>query len=257
MKGFYRLLNYEFSRMFPAAVLTSLGAALCPLLFIYIAVKDYNKYSVHERFETVYASSGAFYIFLIMLLILCGLFVKNIYTAYMGSKSIYTFLMLPVRREAYYWSKWTALLICLLMLLAATLLGVFAGYGIYAAKVGSYEEGRFLMNNGLFLAFVRSELLRLLFPIGISGLISTASMGLAFISGLYYGVLCERSKRYPHFMLLIVLVLLKVYVLSERLDDRPGELSVMELYVTSGMFFVLSVIFIWHGIRLVKRGSIA
>lgn len=74
MKGFYRLLNHEFAAWSRAIVLLSIGVLGSPLLLLHFATKDYASYTVHERYETVYMSSGSAIVFLVYVLALCAFF---------------------------------------------------------------------------------------------------------------------------------------------------------------------------------------
>ncbi|XEC96185.1 hypothetical protein AB6A23_06395 [Paenibacillus tarimensis] len=256
MRGYYRLLNHEFSSMLRAVVFLCVGTIVSPLLFLNAAMKGYDRYSVHQRFEDIYASSGCIIVFLIYFAALCVFFLKSIYANYWGSKSIYTYLTLPVKREAVYFSKLSAFSVCMMMLLASQLVSVMLGYSLVTAKVASIHEGEYVMNNGLFLAFIRSDFLRLLLPLSFSGLLSTVSIGIALITGVYYGALCERSKRYWGFIFIVAALAVMINVLGKRTEQSfytPGN----HLYLASAALLVLSGFFVWHSIRLMKKGAIA
>jgi hypothetical protein len=239
------------------SLVISAGAIISPMLFLHAATRTYDKHTVVERFEDIYASSGIIIVFLVLLAILSAFFLKNIYAAYWGSKGIYTYLTLPVKREAYYFSKLLTFTVCLMMLLAAQLLGVMLGYSVAAANIGSIDEGQFLMNNGLFLAFIRSEFLRILLPLSFNGLLSSISIMIALITGLYYGALCERSKRYYGFIFIAAAVVFIINVLNYRMERPVYPDSFTNLYPSSVTLLLLSGLFMWHSISLIKRGAIA
>lgn len=258
MKNFYRLLNVEFGTMLKGTLLLCIGTALIPLLFLYLEVRNYDPFTtVYERFEIIYASSGSAALFLVFLAALYGVFLKTIYAQYWRSKSIYTYLTLPVKREVLYFSKLTAFLVCLLMLLTAQLLSVILGYNLVAEQVGSIQDGQFLMNNGLFLAFIRSEFLRILFPIGFPEMVSSLSIGFALSTGIYYGALCERSKQYGGLVLVMIGFFIIRSVVNERMSVPLHAESYTNWYFTSTLLLLLSGFFMWHSIRLFKRGAIA
>nr|WP_150960325.1 hypothetical protein [Aneurinibacillus sp. XH2] len=257
MKGFYRLLNYEFSTMLRAVLLLCLGTLISPLLFLNTAIRDLSIYSVHERFEDLYVSSGCVIVFLIYLATLFAFFVKSVYANYWGSKSIYTLLTLPVRREAVYFSKLLAFAIGLAILLAVQILSVWLGYGWVASKLKHLNEGQFLMANGLFLAFIRSEFLRILLPMNISGLLSSASLWITVLTGIYYAVLCERSKRYWGYVPVAVAIMVLIYVITHRLAPPTYYGVHHDLYLPSVLLLALSGFFMWHSIRLIQKGAIA
>ncbi|MDF2669760.1 MAG: hypothetical protein K0R67_2066, partial [Paenibacillus sp.] len=77
MKGFYRLLNYEFNHMLKAVLLSCIGVIISPLMLLNLATKE-SRLS-YERFEQIYVSSGCVIVFLIFLAALCAFFLKNFY----------------------------------------------------------------------------------------------------------------------------------------------------------------------------------
>ena len=168
MKGFYRLFNLEFSKWLVFIALSCAAAIVLPPVLLVRQLKSYNEFTVNERFEEAFASSGGIFVFMILLALVCAFFLITVYADYWGGKSVYTYLTLPVKREALYFGKLTAFAACLLLLLASQLIGIRFGYALYAAKVASYGEGRFAMHNGYFLAMIRSDFFRLLLPLGFS-----------------------------------------------------------------------------------------
>jgi len=224
-------------------------------LFTNIAMKDYS--NIYKRFEVIYSSSGCIIIFLIYFAVLCVYLLKSIYTQYWGSKSIYTLLSLPVKREAVYFSKLAAFFIAFLVFFAAQLISVLLSYSIVASKVSRIQEGEYLMNNGLFLAFIRSGFLRIILPLTAESIVSTASIVITIVITVYYGALCERSKRYWGFIFIAASVFLIIFVLNYRMGKPAFYTEYKNLYIYSGVLFSLSGLFLWHSIKLVKTGAIA
>lgn len=257
MKGFYRLLNYECAMMLKAMLFIGLGVVFMPLVLIGQATKDYGTGAIHERYEDIYMFSGSAFSFLIGLALLCIFFVIRQYAGYWGGRSIYTFLTLPIRREALYFSRLTAFIIGLLLLLAAQIIGMRLGYSLMAGRISAYGDGAFLMHNGLFLTFIRSSFQRILLPLGFQELLSTASVIIALTTGIYYGVICERSKRYWNFILLGAAFLIIFNVLSYRMNMMDYLYNFKNMYRQSFMLIGLSAIFIWHSLKLLKKSAIA
>jgi len=254
MKGFYRLLNFEFSTMSRALLILCLGLITTQAFFINLAMKDYV--NIYNRFEVIYSTSGCIIIFLVYFAVLCVYFLKSIYMYYWGSKSIYTLLSLPVKREVVYFSKLAAFFITFLSFFAAQLISVLLSYSIVVSKVTGFEEGKYLMNNGLFLAFIRSGFLRIILPLTTEGIVSTASIAITIIITIYYGALCERSKRYWGFIFIAAAVFLIIHILNYRMSKPVYHLEYKNLYIYSGMLLSLSGFFLWHSIKLVKTGAI-
>lgn len=257
MKGFYRLVNREFAKWLWFIAAVCAAAIVVPLVLLHKELRPYNEYWVNERYEDVYASSGSILLFLVLLALVCAFFLLTIYADYWGSKSIYTYLTLPVGREALYLSKLTVLVTCLLLLLASQLIGIRLGYSLYAAKVASYGDGQFVMHNGYFLAMIRSEFFRLLLPLGVSRLLSTLSLLLAAAVTLYYGALCERSRTYRGIVPIAVSVWTMVDVIGYRLGEVNANSDPTGLYLSSALLLVVSGLLIGHSLRMVRRGAIA
>lgn len=258
MKDLYRLINVEFQAMFKATLIICLCALLIPIFLIRSELKHYHVHAVHERFEDVVASAGSNVIFVILMVVICLWFLVRFYSQYWGSKSIYTMVTLPVRRGTLYFSKIIAFIISLLMLIACYVLSVLWSYQLMAAKVGSFDDPQLVMNNGLFLAFIRSDFLRVLFPLTLEGVVSILSLLILIVTGLYYGALCERSRRYGGYVVIVAACVLVFRWLKMRAAQplNPFYESVPNLYMYSLMMVVMSIFFIWHSIRLIKKGAI-
>ncbi|MFA9556874.1 hypothetical protein ACERII_06205 [Evansella sp. AB-rgal1] len=254
MRGFYRLVNYEVTRMIKVTLCLCIGIILLPIYLLHLSLKDLHPHSVIERFENIYAASGAIIVFLLLLLLLIGYFVVTIYSHYWGSKSIYTYLTLPIKREAFYFSYFIAFMICLLVFFTAKLVSVYWGYSIYVSRIDDITNGEAVMTNGLFLAFIRSEFLRTIFPMTVNGIFSTVSIFLALVTGTLYGVLCERSKRFAGFFFITLSIGIIIYILNYRLSDPIYVYS--NLYITGSLLFILSGYFIWKSVKILKSGSI-
>ncbi|HHV94877.1 MAG TPA: hypothetical protein GXX37_00120 [Clostridiaceae bacterium] len=254
MLKFYKLLNYEVSRNLTKVLIICLGVIISPVVFINNMLSDYS--NLYKRFETIYESSGCIIAFAVCFAAICGICIHSFYSNYTGSKSIYTLMTLPMKREEVYFSKLVSFFIYFLMFIAAQLISVFIAYNIVHYKVAQFDQGRYLMNNGLFLAFVRSGFLRILLPLGVEGIISTTSMFIVIVCSLYYGLICERSKRYWGFVPIAATVFFLIRVITYRLNQGVISWEYVNLYIYSIVFLGLSAFYTWHGIRLVKRGAI-
>lgn len=254
MKGFYRLLQYEFATMFRVALILSIGHIVSTIIFLNITLKDY---SIHkERFEHIYSASGSMIAFVVFLAAFCAYFLKTVYAGYWGSKSVYTFLTLPVKRHSLYYSKMVAFAIGLLMLFTSMYVSVIIGYNLVTAKIGNVNDGALIMHNGLFLAFIRSEFLRLVLPLSFKELLSSFSIVITIMTGCYYGALCERSKRYWGAIFITVAMIIIIIVINHRINGF-NYYNYKDLYLHSAILLGLSGYFVWHSIRLLKKGAIA
>ncbi|MFC4598703.1 hypothetical protein [Cohnella hongkongensis] len=257
MRGFYRLLNFEFAKWLAFIASVCAAAVVAPLLLLQRQLERYSEYSVTERYEDLYVSSGGIVLFLILFALVCAFFLITVYADYWGSKSVYTYLTLPVRREALYFSKVLVFATCLLLLLTAQLVAIRLGYSLYAGKVASYGNGQFVMNNGYFLAMIRSEFFRLLLPLSFSRMLSTLALLLAVSTGLYYLALCERSRKYSGLAFIVAAVWLGIRALGYRLNELNPYSEPTGLYMSNALLLALSGFFVWHSLRLIRRGAIA
>lgn len=253
MRDFYRLYNYEFRYMAPAGILC-LAGLLTPLVLLGNELRGFSQYATPRRFEELLAASGAPLVAGILAGLMCLLFLRSFYSGYTGSKSIYTLLTLPVGRQAMYFSKLLAFAAWLLALAACILLGVTLAYGFTEARMGSMDQ-RYVMENGLFLAFLRSGLLRLLLPLSIHGAISSLALLLLLTTGVYYGVLCERSGAYWGLAAIAAALWLMAHVAWGRMGE-PGFYPALDVRETLAMAG-FSIFFIWHSVSLINRGAIA
>lgn len=256
MRAFYRLLNYELGELLRGMLLLCAALIAASWLLVRNELKHYNSQAVHERFEDVYRASGMPIVFLLCMLVLLVLWAKSIYSAYWGSKSIYTLLTLPVKRAALYWSKLCAFGISLMLLLSSQLAGFVLAYRVMDNKIAGYSEGQFEMSNGLFLAFIRSDFMRLLWSYDPVNLLSTASIVIVITTGLYYGVICERSKRKWGWVLFPIAIWLMIVVISARLNP-VYDYHTLQIVSYSAVLLAISAIFIWHSIHVLKKGAIA
>lgn len=258
MKSFYRMFNHEFAAM--GRVL----AVLCVVLFIATwklvsdEIADYSEHAVNERFETIIASSGSLTVGLFVFLAFSAYFVIRLYSNYWGSKSIYTLLALPMRREALYSARLLAFFAGMLVLVAMQWLCIRFGYELVADKTSSYGDGSFLMHNGLFLAIARSAELRLFMPVSLGGFFTSIGLLTAWTTGVFYVVACERSRQYWG----IVVAAVAAYVMFRaygRMTDAMWayDLTEASLYRYGILMLAFSAWFVWHSIRIYRRGAIA
>ncbi|MBU9720005.1 MULTISPECIES: hypothetical protein [Bacillaceae] len=224
---------------------------ILPVILIYRTVGSHN---LNERFEEIYASSGTIVVFYLLIVILLTYYILRVYSGYWGNKSIYTFLTLPVNRRVIYLSKLSAFMICFLLFYVTKILSVHIGYHVFILRVDRIAGNEFIMNNGLFLAVLRSNYLQILFPYSFHAILSNIAIVICLVTSVYYAALCERSQKYLGFIFVILSVGLTVFVLIDRINRTIYDNS--GWYISSGFLLVLSLFFIWHSIKLYKRGAI-
>lgn len=257
MRSFYRLLNIEFAKWLVMIVPVCAIAIVVPLILLQQKLQHYNEFTVNERYEDVFAATGSGLLYAALLAIVCGYFILMQYADYWGSKSIYTYLTLPVKRESLYFSRLLVLLIGLLLLFASIVIGIRFGHALYASKVAGYGNGQFVMHNGYFLAIIRSDLFRLILPLSFSRIVSSLGLLLALATGLYNAVLCERSRQWVAFIAVAAAAGTIFRVVGYRLNEGANMYDPTDLYMSSALLFALSGWFIWHSLRTIRSGAIA
>lgn len=257
MRSFYRLLNIEFAKWLVIVVPVCAIAIVAPLILLQRKLRYYSEFTVNERYEDVFVASGSGLLYAGLLVVICGYFLLMQYADYWGSKSIYTYLTLPVKREHIYFSRLLVLLTALLMLLASIVIGIRIGYALYASKVAGYGDGQFVMHNGYFLAVIRSDLFRLILPLSFSRIISSLGLLTALATGLYNAVLCERSRQWFALTAVAAAAGTIFWVVGYRLNEEANMHDPTHLYISSALLFALSGWFVWHSLRTIRSGAIA
>ena len=252
MKHFYRLLNYECSRLLSHVLIIGLGMLVLTVLFIKIELTKYTPYSPHERFEQLFISSGGPIIFLFCFILLLIVFSQSLRAPFIGGKSIYTFLTLPVKREYLYFSKLAAFAICTILLLAVQFITYMLGYSVMESHISSYSGGSFVMNNGLFLSIIRSNFMRIIWPFSFLSFINLFSVLSACLTGLIYASLVFPSKNRWGRIPVAVLPPFLIRMVAEQWFIAESSLLLPSL-----ILLVFSLFFIAHSLWLFKKGAVA
>ncbi len=248
-RGFLYLLNEEFLRIFKFLIIICIFSMVGQLLLIGWAAQDYG--ALMDRFESFYSRSGSIIMFIVSLACIVGVFVLHFYSHYWGSKSIYTLMTLPMERSRIYTCFLVIYLIGLMLFLILSIATVIMGYGLFYIKQMNIQGGKYVMHNGLFLAFVRSDFLRLLVPLTWKSFYSSLSLwGLLPIT-IIYGVICERSLRYWNLVLVSLSLVLMIITVSQRMGYNNDYLLVISIAMS-----LLGCFFVWHSIKIINRNGI-
>jgi hypothetical protein len=262
MKLLY-LINFEMRRFIKPLLTVSALLILCQQILMGIAAKSTYMYIPYEEF---FITSGAAAVFYLAFAACCGLCILSVLSNYHGSKSIYTLMTLPQDRSKLYFSKLVSGSMAFLVLFTVQIISAMLGYVFFTPKIQRTVQetspygAMFIFEhakNGLFLAFVRSQLFRLIYPLGLEGLVSTISILISFLCGLYYGVFSERSKGYFRFVPIVAQVGYSIYIIHYRLNAPLGFNEPQNLYLHSIVLIGLTAFFIWDSIRLVRKSAIS
>lgn len=256
MKGFYRLLNYDFGQMSKIMCGISLILIMAQNLLLSSCLKSNSQYK-YIPYEKLIDMSGVTFVFYLCLALTAACCVYSIVANYIGSKSIYTLMTLPGMRRKVYFSKLTAGAAAFLMLLAAQFISVFIGFKLFSTQIVRYDSSGMVAEhpvNGLFLAFIRSDFLRILFPLSPESFISTAAIFISLLCGIYYVILCIQSKKYINISIAFVNFVAVLFVLNYRVNAFEGW-KYHNLYIYSGLFIAASAYYIWQCINWTEKSK--
>jgi hypothetical protein len=247
MKKLAYLLNTELSGLFKPVCLIVLFNVAAQLLLAWLANQSGIRYN---RFESFYGEAGCITIFCMSLLVLLGLLIFHFYSHWWGSKSIYTLMTLPMKRSTVYVSMLSGFYLVLLFFLATNLIAAVLCYGLFHSQISNVIYPGYVIENGLFLAFVRSDFLRMLVPLTPEGLFSTLSLLALLPAAVLYGAISERSMRYLNLIPVGMAFVLMGLTVTRRLNHQGGL-----LVLTLGMVVLMSF-FVWHSLYIIGKNAI-
>jgi len=253
----YKLINYEFRCIYKNVLAIGLLLILGQNFLLYISSREYlpNGYIPFENLISISGVPIVFYICFTMILASC---IYSVLSNYIGSKSIYTLMTLPQNRSYIYLSKLFTGITSILMLIAAQFISIFCGYALFSTSIGTYEDSVLKLEkpvNALFLAFIRSDFLRMLFPLNIESLIYTATIFISIICSIYYVIYGIQARKYIYVGLALINVILIIFVLTYRSNALTGVWKDHNLSIYSALFLLLSVYYSYQSISWIKRGS--
>jgi hypothetical protein len=261
----YKLLcltDFEMRQLAKPVLAILIFLLLAQQVLLGIAAEKYYNYIPYEEF---FASSGAIIVFYLAFAACCGACLLSVLYNYHDSKSIYTLMTLPQDRRLMYFSKLLSGLLAFLLLICTQLASAVLGYMLFAPRIrvviqepiiGATVHFRHAVN-GLFLAFVRSDFFRLVFPLGPESLISTMAILISFLCGLYYAIYCERSKKYARISLFAAQIGYCIYLINYRINAREFFTQSQNLYIHSLILILAAGYFMWSSIRLIRRSAVS
>lgn len=245
MKKLFYLINFELSNMLKKLIL--LCACMIAIESVSFLVILFNTKNHYLRFEELLDKAGyplMFYIFLGLLLVIIAF---GFYQNYFGSKSIYTLLTLPSKRGHVYLGKYISGLLCSLMLAAVQIIGVFLAYSLYLYAFSDIPR----MNNALFLAFIRSEFLRMLLPFDFLSLVASIICINSLIVLILFAVIGERSRNYFS-PVVFSIILFRIFAVIPTVyrNEISGTL------VALAGALILTAMMIFYSLKTIERSGI-
>ena len=171
LRKFYYLVNHELRALYRFTLCVCLLLVALQQFFLLRSMEDYmNRF---ERFEDLLSKSGAIVVFLVSFAILSVFCIRNVYSNYMDSKSIYTLLTLPQKREYLYFAKIIAFTASFLALFAAQVASACLGYRVIAWYLAgnSSRKGFSFRSITLVSCVCAFGFLRLLLPLGLKSIV--------------------------------------------------------------------------------------
>ena len=258
MKNLYKLINFQFGFIYRLVLIECLLLIVVQNILLYITKED-NPADRYIPFEKLIALSGlpaVFYIGFVLTLAGC---VYSVLSDYSGSKGIYTLMTIPGGRYCIYFSKVIPGLIYFLMLICSQLISILSGYMFFSTPISvNVADGLISYSrpvNGLFLAFVRSDFLRLLFPMSAESFISTFMMEISLILGIFFISYAVLARRYRQLVFPLLNILTVIFEVNKRNASVLAGGN-QNLYVFSIILFVFSLFYVYQSIKWLKNSAI-
>ncbi|WP_132253443.1 hypothetical protein [Natranaerovirga pectinivora] len=255
MKKFIYLFEHEFNYIFKYVLLLCGFSIALQGFFIWHARRGINVYT-YIPFEEMFIGSGAVIIALISLAGMIGICILSFYSNFNESKSIYTLMALPQDRKNMFFAKILAWFVGFISLVASQLLIGILGYAIFAPtylkELGPRNIVETRVNNGLFLSFVRSDFYRIVMPLSFEGFLSTFAILISIIFAIYYSLLCIKGM-YKREILAIVVVIQLIVVINVLRYRVQLPFEYHNLYISSGILFVITGFYVWDSIKILRK----
>lgn len=258
MKKLYKLINFQFGFISRLVLLECLMLIVAQNMLLYITAGDYpaDRYIPFEKLIALSGVSSVFYIGFALTLAGC---VYSVLSDYSGSKGIYTLMAIPDGRSAVYFSKVIPGFIYLLMLICSQLISILTGYMLFSTPFSAVVTDGLISYsrpvNGLFLAFVRSDFLRLLFPLSAESFSSTFLMEISLILGIFFMSYAVLARRYWQLVFPLINIMIIIFEVNKRNASVLADMN-RNLYVSSIVLFVFSVFYIYQSIRWIRSSAI-
>ena len=128
---------------------------------------------------------------------------------------------------------------------------VYLTYILYVSELKNIYMGEmYILNNGLFLAFVRSGIFRVIFHLTFNGRLFLVLTFLLIPAVILFSVISERGLRYKNLILSGFSIFLTVLGISQRIETfaKTPVLALMS---------VLFVLIVTMSIKLFNKNSIS
>lgn len=206
MSKLYILTNYIFMKSNKERLYTCLGMVSIEIAALFITA--FSEFNAFMPYEILIKKSGVPIIFSITALIVYFIDINACEECYKKNKSIYTLMTLPIPRWNLYFAYVVAGVISLIVILAVQLLTIVMlyipvmsvadtiskGVPVFIESSNTFINYGSKMNNGLFLAFIRSSFLSTIMPFNIRGWIILITFILIIVVIGNYLILVGRSK---------------------------------------------------------------
>lgn len=235
-KKFIYLTNFELSFSLKK-VLSAVALFMFIQLIMFVTIVS-NEENSNLRFEELADMSGYEISFAIAAFVVLGIIAFCFYKNWLGGKSIYSLLCLPTKRLFVYFSKLTAALISVSILVTAQLTNVLISYGIYNLAFPDVPK----LRNGLLLAFLRWDFLSMFFPQDTKAVLGSIAYILTSVVAVLFLIILERSGQIRKAVLFVAI---SVGVILLPLPFGSGLKCIL-------IAFLLGV----YSLKLINEGSI-
>ncbi len=253
---FLKLVRFELERRLTLVLILADAAFAAPTAAVYGYIKTGGVINRYVKFEDAFTGGGGPIYFYVLLAILVFIIIRAVYADFVDSKSIYTLLSLPVKRQNLFFAKLLAFYAWLVMLLAATYSGTIFSYSVFRMIVNSalsYTPGGYSFRNGFLLALIRLPFFKLVMPISPQGCLLSVTLAVTLVCSVFFLALCERARDRLFIPYIIAYGYSAVVVTSGILNQNQYNTA---FFIFAAGHAALSVLAICYGLRLVKRAYI-
>lgn len=257
MRNLYKLINHEFRFIYKLVIIISVILVLGQNLLIYISAGEYTS-GRYIPFEDLLSESGVPVVFYICFVLILACCVYSVISDYYGSKSIYTLMSIPGSRPYIFLSKTISGFIYLIMLATSQIISIFLSYLLFSTSYTVIEANGLISYvrpvNGLFLAFVRSDFLRLLFPMSSEGIASNCMIAVSVILAVFFTSYCILAHRYFYLIFPVLNLLFVISVVNKKNNALYSENQNLFLY--SIILLAFSTYYVYQNIRWLRKSAI-
>lgn len=203
------------------------------------------------NFEYILLKAGFSTTFIIFNILVLIAFTASILKYFSRSMSIYALMNLPLKSHWLFLSFFISGVTMVLLLWVVQFGSIFLNYYIYSLR---FENQAFMLQNGLFLSFIRYDFLRIFFPLRAFEVFRSIMLIVSPVCAVLYFTTCLRSEELKKLLLLLVWAV-AFWLLTG--GERFKELAFWWDYLSIATLAGLTIYFFVAGLYYVKTKAIS